>query len=334
MKYNFNVKTVLAAMAVLGMSVTVNAAGLSNVATQDTVIASNAKLQAFTNLGPLTEAQVEMANRPMPVLPSVKEGLSEGAAAKVKADADRKAKLATMSKDERKIFLAQEKAEKKAQAEAAKADRKAKAAAEKAEKQRLQQERKQAEAARKAKLAGMSKEERAQWLQDEKVGKVKVSATGDKPMVGMPSPIEEYDSLQAAFTAVKFVPPMPTIFPANFDIANVSSISRETLQVMLAPHDSVSQEEAAKHMIVYRVMKGTGDISGVHYQFDTVETQDVDGRSVTFKGMQGRVVVANWEYDGYAFSLYFANPVGIDEAQMVVHGTTINQEEIQTNFKV
>lgn len=55
--------------------------------------------------------------------------------------------------------------------------------------------------------------------------------------------------------------------------------------------------------IRFRKAAGDGDISGNYTEFSEQESVDVDGTTVTMKGESGKVNLATWSADGYAYSI-------------------------------
>ena len=55
--------------------------------------------------------------------------------------------------------------------------------------------------------------------------------------------------------------------------------------------------------LVYRMAKGTGDISGDYNVYNETEKITVGGAEITYKA-NGETSCAIWEKDGFAFSLY------------------------------
>lgn len=64
----------------------------------------------------------------------------------------------------------------------------------------------------------------------------------------------------------------------------------------------------------FRKAKGTEDISGNYNTFAESQTLEVDGLSAVFKGKDGKVMLATWTHDGYAYSLDV--PAGLEQSQM------------------
>lgn len=129
--------------------------------------------------------------------------------------------------------------------------------------------------------------------------------------IGMPNPFTDHDTLEEAEKEAGFPIQVPD------EIGGVSAsafrnLGQELLEVIYYQGD---QEVA-------RVRKGTGveDVSGDYREYSEVKTEALEGREVTFKGDDGKVVLAIWNDGTYAYS-------------MSVEETEISQEEMATLVK-
>jgi hypothetical protein len=60
------------------------------------------------------------------------------------------------------------------------------------------------------------------------------------------------------------------------------------------------------------------DISGVTDSFDNVQSQDIDGRVVQFKGNGDEVHVMVWQSNGFAYAIYSTAAYTLQQAQYLV----------------
>lgn len=74
--------------------------------------------------------------------------------------------------------------------------------------------------------------------------------------------------------------------------------------------------------IRFRKATGDGDVSGNYTEFSKKESVDVDGANVTMKGEDGKVNLATWSMDGYAYSIDCTNAV--DKATMTDYVRVVN----------
>ena len=69
-----------------------------------------------------------------------------------------------------------------------------------------------------------------------------------------------------------------------------------------------------------RKAKGGDDISGDYNVYEAVETRTADGRTVTLKGNDGKVMLATWTDGDYTYCLGFAEGVAEEKMLSLVNG--------------
>ena len=143
------------------------------------------------------------------------------------------------------------------------------------------------------------------------------------PMVGMPSPIREFPTVDEAAKYMNITPQLPKVLPVGYNIESVSTIEKDVLQVVYAYQagEDASRNQAAGKRIVYRVGATKGDISGNHNDYRVTATEKVNGTKVTFKGGDKRVYLAGWSKDGQNHAMYFERPVTRDMAKAIIANT-------------
>ena len=143
------------------------------------------------------------------------------------------------------------------------------------------------------------------------------------PMVGMPSPIREFPTVDEAAKYMNITPQMPKVLPVGYNIESVSTIEKDVLQVVYAYQagEDASRNQAAGKRIVYRVGTTKGDISGDHNDYRVTATEKVNGTKVTFKGGDKMVYLAGWTKDGQTHAMYFERPVTRDMAKAIIANT-------------
>ena len=143
------------------------------------------------------------------------------------------------------------------------------------------------------------------------------------PMVGMPSPIHEFTTVDEAAKYMNITPQMPKVLPVGYNIESVSTINKDVLQVVYvyqAGKDATRNQAVGKR-IVYRVANATGDISGDYNNYRVTATEKVNGTKVTFKGGEKMVYLAGWTKDGQNHAMYFERPVTRDMAKAIIANT-------------
>ena len=158
-----------------------------------------------------------------------------------------------------------------------------------------------------------------------------VVAEDAAPMVGMPSPIREFNTVDEAAKYIHITPQMPKVMPVGYNIKSVSTINKDILQVVYdyqAGEDAMRNQAAGKR-IVYRVANTTGDISGDYNNYRITATEKVNGTKVTFKGGNYMVYLATWVKDGQSHALAFERPVSRDMAKAIVANTVAQKTHMQ-----
>ena len=143
------------------------------------------------------------------------------------------------------------------------------------------------------------------------------------PMVGMPSPIREFPTVDEAAKYMNITPQLPKVLPVGYNIESVSTIEKDILQVVYAYQagEDATRNQAAGKRIVYRVGTTKGDISGDHNDYRVTATEKVNGTKVTFKGGEKMVYLAGWTKDGQTHAMYFERPVTRDMAKAIIANT-------------
>ena len=143
------------------------------------------------------------------------------------------------------------------------------------------------------------------------------------PMVGMPSPMHEFSTIDEAAKYMNITPQLPKVLPVGYNIESVSTIEKDILQVVYAYQagEDATRNQAAGKRIVYRVANTKGDISGDYNNYRVTATEKVNGTKVTFKGGEKMVYLAGWTKDGQNHSMYFERPVTRDMAKAIIANT-------------
>ena len=137
-----------------------------------------------------------------------------------------------------------------------------------------------------------------------------VGAEHAAPLVGMPSPIREFNTVDEAAKYMNITPQMPKVMPVGYNIKSVSTINKDVLQVVYdyQSGEDATRNQAAGKSIVYRVGTRTGDISGVH---------------------KDMVYLATWVKDGQNHAMYFERPVNRDMAKAIIANTVAPKMHMQ-----
>lgn len=125
-------------------------------------------------------------------------------------------------------------------------------------------------------------------------GKQEVSSTSESNAVTIANSFEEFDNLNDAMDF------------AGFDISTPDSVRELNRSVIRASKEDKIIEIIygdEEHNIHIRKGYGSGDISGNYNEFAEENAVDIDGLAVTMKGNNGKINIALWNKDGYAYSI-------------------------------
>ena len=144
------------------------------------------------------------------------------------------------------------------------------------------------------------------------------------PMVGMPSPIHEFATIDEAAKYMNIMPHLPKVLPVGYNIESVSTINKDVLQVVYVYQagEDATRNQAAGKRIVYRVSNEIKeDISGDYSDFRVTANEKVNGTKVIFKGGNKMVYLIGWTKDGQTHGMYFERPVNRDMAKAIIANT-------------
>mgnify|MGYP001035014869 CR=1 FL=1 len=135
--------------------------------------------------------------------------------------------------------------------------------------------------------------------------------------VQIPNPFTEYESIELAEKAVAFDVKLPSYIPDGFSFDYASTMRNDFIQIGYKNADGAE--------ILYRMAKGSDDISGDYNIYDSVKAVKVNGIDVTLRtGSKTSVdgedsASAIWTDGGYSFSVYCSN-VGSIDVDAVIKG--------------
>lgn len=127
-----------------------------------------------------------------------------------------------------------------------------------------------------------------------RTGEQEVSSTSESNTVTIANSFEEFDNLNDAMDF------------AGFDISTPDSVGELNRSVIRASKEDKIIEIIygdEEHNIHIRKGSDEGDISGNFNKFAEENAVDIDGLAVTMKGNNGKINIALWSKDGYAYSI-------------------------------
>ncbi len=121
----------------------------------------------------------------------------------------------------------------------------------------------------------------------------------EEPLMQIPNPFVDYDSLEAAAKAAGFELKSPSSVE-GFSEKAIQVCNGEMIQVIFLNGDD---------RLFIRKAEGSDDISGDYNEYSDNGTVTVDGNSVTLRGDDGKVSTAVWTSGKYTYSVSFDTPV-------------------------
>ena len=121
----------------------------------------------------------------------------------------------------------------------------------------------------------------------------------EEPLMQIPNPFVDYDSLEAAAKAAGFELKAPSSVE-GFSEKVIQVCNGEMIQVVFLNGDD---------RLFIRKAEGSDDISGDYNEYSDNGTVTVDGNSVTLRGDDGKVSTAVWTSGKYTYSVSFDTPV-------------------------
>lgn len=120
-------------------------------------------------------------------------------------------------------------------------------------------------------------------------------AIDEEMMIGIPSPIVEYNTLAEAEKAAGFRFQVPATIK-DYEEISYTVISGDLIQVI---YSGDSGEICIRKMAA----SDTEDISGDYNLYGNVETATVRGHEVVIRGSEDSATLATWTNKGYAYSI-------------------------------
>lgn len=120
------------------------------------------------------------------------------------------------------------------------------------------------------------------------------NANAGNPNVQPPSPFTDHETLADAAKEVGFEISVPSIINGFDECMYRANKESDMLEVIFRNDDED---------ICFRKAVGDGDISGDYNKFSEQNEVEVNGATVTMKGNDGKVNLATWAKNGYAYSI-------------------------------
>lgn len=134
----------------------------------------------------------------------------------------------------------------------------------------------------------------------------KIGAAEDENNVQIPNPFVSYESLADVKEVLSFDPVVPSALPAGFEQSEITSTGSDFLQIVYT--------DSRDNKIVYRMAKGSEDISGDYNTYKNNKEVKIGDLTVTMRG-NDNVSSAVWVDGGFAFSVSF--DIEMEEAGVI-----------------
>lgn len=141
-----------------------------------------------------------------------------------------------------------------------------------------------------------------------------VSNLNDKTqiMIGMPSPIEEFKTLDEAQKVLKFKVTTPKGISEQFKVKYISTISKKTFQICYTNK---------KNNVLFRMGQGIENISGDYNVYNTNNIINLDGKSIKLSGNDKLINLATWKINDMSYSISVDNGMEKDDIINIIKST-------------
>ncbi len=134
----------------------------------------------------------------------------------------------------------------------------------------------------------------------------KIGAAENENNVQIPNPFVSYESLADVKEVLSFDPVVPSVLPAGFGLNEITSTGSDFLQIVYTG--------SSDNRIVYRMAKGSEDISGDYNTYKINKEVKIGDSTVTMRG-NDKISNAVWINGEFAFSVSF--DVEVEETEVI-----------------
>ena len=131
-------------------------------------------------------------------------------------------------------------------------------------------------------------------------------------IVETPSPIEEFKNFDEAQKVLNFEIKIPNRIPEQFEVKDISTISREIFQICYSD---------GEYEILFRCAQRKDDISGNYNQYDSDKIITLDDKKIELKGNNNLVNLALWKVDDISYSISVDNGMNKDTIIDIIKST-------------
>lgn len=127
--------------------------------------------------------------------------------------------------------------------------------------------------------------------------------------VQIPNPIVTYETIDDAKEVLDFEPVLPKKIEEEYEISHICVVDNKLFQVTFIN---------GTDEILYRMAKGSEDISGDYNEYEVTKDIDIDGIKAVFKGNDDKVYVMTWSDDEFSYSMSFTSGISEETAKELI----------------
>ena len=126
----------------------------------------------------------------------------------------------------------------------------------------------------------------------------------DAPMLGMPNPIKDFNTIEEAQKSLSFDTKVPKNVPEKYKAVAFETISDKILQIVYSD---------GKNEVTYRTAQGTEDITGDYNKYAYVKKLKINGADVTIKGNGTKVYNVLCTKNDVIYSVFARQGISLSE---------------------
>ena len=126
----------------------------------------------------------------------------------------------------------------------------------------------------------------------------------DDIKAGIPSPIEEFKTIEEAQKVLDFNITFPKEIPSEYDIEYISTISKKLFQICYTD---------GKDEVLYRMGQGVNNISGDYNNYKNNNIVEIDDKKIKLSENDDFIKLATWNVNDMSYSISSSNGISKDE---------------------
>ena len=126
----------------------------------------------------------------------------------------------------------------------------------------------------------------------------------DDIKAGIPSPIEEFKTIEEAQKVLDFNVTFPKEIPSQYDIEYISTISKKLFQICYTD---------GKDEVLYRMGQDVNNISGDYNNYKNNNIVEIDDKKIKLSGNDDFIKLATWNVNDMSYSISSSNGISKDK---------------------